>query len=85
MGFGTKIILFDLQLSSWLEDSADTGEQGGERQYSLWFAWASVLQVDLFKKERWGRNNGGAMRVPSLWPFTRKPSLQRQFFIVLKS
>lgn len=48
--------------------------------YSLWFAWASVLQADLFKRERWGKNNGKGMRRTLLiergpWSFLRSSDL----------
>lgn len=67
MGFGIRMVLFDLQLSSWLGHSVlALRSRAGERevpQYSLWFAWASALQVDLFRKEKWGRNNEGPQLV----------------------
>lgn len=79
VGTAMRLMLSDEVLISTLQSRST------RRGREIWFAWASVLQVDLFKRKRWGRNNGGAMRVPSLWPLTRKLSLQRQFFIVLKS
>lgn len=83
MEFGIRIVLFDLQLSSQLGDSelalrSRAGERQGP-QYSLWFAWASVLQVDLFKKEKTGKKPWGTMRVPACGLLPRKASETHPF------
>lgn len=84
MWFGAGTALFGLWLRAWLGDSALTLGRSGGALYSLWFAWASVLHVDLFKRERQGGSHEKATRVsvlirrdPSSGPLIKK-GLQKQ-------
>lgn len=59
VGTAMRLMLSEAVLMSTLQSRST------RRGREIRFAWASVLQVDLYKRERWEKNHGKGMRIES--------------------